>query len=82
MKNHSTQYAECKSEGLTGTGKFQSFKDHPELLPAFPNLPKNKKLTEAINSGELKGFETITCLRFGGECNSGNLECKKLRGRA
>jgi hypothetical protein len=72
--------AECKTQGLTGTGKFQSFKDHPEFLPAFPTFPKNRKLMEAITSGELKGLETIACLRFGGECNSGNLECKKMRG--
>jgi len=72
---------ECKKQGLTGKGKFYSFKYHPELLPVFPRLPKNKKLTEAINSGELRGLRATSCLRFGGECNSANVECKKMRGR-
>ena len=80
MKNHSAQMMECKRQGSSSKGKFQSFKDHPEFLPAFPHLPKNRKLMEAINNGKLKGLETIACLRFGRECNSGNLECKKLRG--
>ena len=81
MKNHSTQMVECKTQGLLGRGEFKSFKEHPEFLPAFPNLPKNKKLVEAITVGKLKGLEGIACLRFGGECSNQHPECKKLRGR-
>lgn len=80
MINHSKQYIECKKAGLTGKGEFWSFKDKPELLPRFPNAPKNKKLMEAIASGEFNGIQTISCLKFGGMCSNQNLECKKLRG--
>ncbi len=76
MKNYSAQFVECKNTGFTVKGEFQSFEEHPNLLPLFPK----PKLKEAIESGELKGLETIVCLRFGGECNSGHKDCKKLRG--
>ena len=70
MKLHSKQMVECEEQGLTGKGEFQSFKEHPELLPALQFLPKNKKLMEAIDSGELKGIQFTSCLRFGGICSS------------
>jgi hypothetical protein len=80
MKTHWLQAVECKKQGLTGKGEFQSFEDHPELLPAFPYFPKYKKLTEAIDSGELKGIQFTACLRFGGICSSNHEECRKMRG--
>jgi hypothetical protein len=70
------QARECRKEGMIGVGTFQSFKDHPELLPLFPN----KKMVEAIKSGVWTGVEQSSCLRFGGDCHSKNEECMKMRG--
>jgi hypothetical protein len=80
MKGFRDQYIECKEAGLVQVGRFQSFEDHPELLPRFPRLPKLKKMMQKIQSGELKGLNVMDCKRFGGDCSSGHAECKKLRG--
>jgi hypothetical protein len=70
------QFLHCKEFCMVGVGAFRSFEDYPELLPLFPN----KKMFEAIKSGEFKGFFPNICLKFGGDCNGGNVECRKMRG--
>ena len=73
------QFSECKRDGFLGKGEPRPFKDYPELLPSpFHKAAKiiAKKLEEDPNFG----FDTIACLRFGGECCSGKIECKRLRG--
>jgi hypothetical protein len=79
MINFSTQFRQCKKYGYTGKGKFQAFKDHPEMMPN-PISRNGRKVLAAIQSGKLTGLETIACLRFGGECRSDNPGCRKLRG--
>lgn len=72
----STQFRECKKAGFVGRGEFLSFEDHPEMLPAFPSA----EMAKAIRLGEWKGIQTLSCLRFGGTCQSSNQGCRKLRG--
>ncbi len=76
MKNFRIQFNECAREGYHADGEFLEFKNHPELLPAYPN----EKMQTDIENGVWKGIQTTACLRFGGMCFSGNKECKKLRG--
>ena len=80
MKNHSKQLLECKNAGLTGIGELQTFKDHPEWLPAQPWRTKLKLMMDKIKNGELTGIQFTTCLRFGGNCSNQHPDCKKLRG--
>lgn len=75
-KGFREQFIECTDQGYNTRTHFVPFKDDPSMLPAFPN----KKMREALKSGEWKGLETTLCDRFGGKCSSGNPECKKLRG--
>lgn len=75
-KSYLEQFSECKTNDLVGQGDFQSFEEHPEMLPLFPKL----ETWEAISKGEFKGFSRNTCLKFGGFCSSGNEGCRKLRG--
>ena len=74
------QLIECTDAGFCKETVFESFEEHPEMLPAFLFLPKFDKMRKAIESGELKGFDKILCGRFGGECMSNNPGCRKLRG--
>jgi len=69
------QFIECSNNGLTEQTEFHSFEDNIDFLPLFPN----KKMKEAITSGEWKGIDLIICGKFGGFCNSGNEQCRKLR---
>ena len=80
FKSFSKQFGECEDQGYLTEKEFESFEEHPEILPAFIELPKFDKMREAIKSGELKGFEFYLCGRFGGQCNSGHSECRKMRG--
>jgi len=76
IKSFQEQFCECSDLGFHKETEFKSFEEHPELLPA----PFNKKINEAIKSGEMKGIDFTVCGRFGGHCSSGNEQCKKLRG--
>ena len=63
---------------MTAKGEIQKFKDFPELLPVFPRkavLAIKRELEKNPNFG----FETIRCLKFGGQCHSGNPRCKAMR---
>lgn len=80
MKTFREQLIECDDAGFRNERVFESFEEHPEILPAFLFLPKFDIMRKAIESGELKGFEKTICGKFGGNCSSGNLECRKLRG--
>lgn len=80
MKTFREQFSECNKEGFCDKREFQSFEENPGLLPAFLFLPKFDKMRKALESGELKGFDKIICGRFGGDCHSGNENCRKLRG--
>ena len=86
MKNpkaFSKQFQECKRDGFTGKGELEKFSDHPELLPPLPRLlysKKFKKFKKWVETDPNAGLETIKCLRFGGVCNSGHKDCRKLRG--
>ena len=70
------QLLQCMRTGMVGEGPLKTFEEHPELLPLFPS----KKFAKAIMSGELKGFALNLCMKFGGECYGGNVECRKMRG--
>jgi hypothetical protein len=74
MKSFREQFTECKRNGFTKPGKFISFEHHPEMLPFCPT--KRKKMLEA----KVKGFNEMSCGRFGGSCSSGHPACRKLRG--
>jgi hypothetical protein len=78
VKPFSQQYRECRQAKLTGVGPIKKFKDHPDLLPVRP-LRAVKIIAEALKKDPDFGFPFVTCLRFGGECNSGKPECRKLR---
>ena len=75
MKLHRHQFGECKEQGFLEKNIFKSFKDHPEMLPAFPN----QKMQTALESGEWSGITIFECGRFGGECSSGHPDCRKMR---
>jgi len=60
-------------------GELQKFKDHPEMLPA-PWHRAAKIVAEKMKGDPDFGLAPLLCLRFGGECNSGNPGCRKLRG--
>lgn len=75
MKTFRKQFSECCNAGYNKEKVFKSFKDYPNLLPAFP---KNK-MKEAIQSGKFNGVDIILCGRFGGECNSNHPDCINLR---
>lgn len=67
-----SQFQTCSHEGLVGT-------DGPEveLRPAFPN----KNLRDYyLKHGEWPVLNSCSCRRFGGQCSSAHVECRKLRG--
>ena len=72
----SEQFASCSKEGLTKKTLFFSFEVHPEFLPAFPS----QHMAKLIKSGKWKGNDFIVCGLFGGICNGGHAECRKMRG--
>lgn len=73
------QFRECSDLGFHKAGELQKFKDHPELLPA-PWHHAAKKIAELLKENPDEGRIPVMCLRFGGECRSSNVECRKLRG--
>jgi hypothetical protein len=77
-KSFREQFVECSDAGMHKPGELQKFKDHPEMLPAFWH-PASKKIAEELKKNPDFGLTPIMCLRFGGECSSGNVECQKLR---
>jgi len=79
MKSFKKQFCECKEQGYLNEIKFESFEEHPEILPAFPWKKRLKPMMDAIKSGELKGLNKYICGRFGGDCNSGHDDCRKMR---
>jgi hypothetical protein len=86
IKPFHKQLCECDELGYRKETVFYSFKDYPSMLPAFPN----KKMAEAIKSGEWTGNDFVKCGRFidsstddiqmKGMCRSSHPECRKLRG--
>ena len=79
MKSFRKQIIECNNAGFRNETVFESFADHPELMPAFPWKKSLQPLMRAIESGELKGLDKTLCGRFGGDCNSGNPDCRRIR---
>jgi hypothetical protein len=53
MKPFQKQFQECSTAGYLGKGSFESFADHPELMPLLPS----KKMRKAITSGEFSGVQ-------------------------
>ena len=78
MKPFNKQFKECSYLNMLGKGSFKKWKDHPELLP-LPWSRAAKLIAEEIEINPNAGVGFIGCKRFGGDCNSGNLECKELR---
>jgi hypothetical protein len=74
MKAFSEQIRECMDEGKYGSaqGPYFPYDKFPELLPWNP-----RKAAEILKKE--KGLRLSACLRFGGSCHSGKVECKKLR---
>lgn len=75
MKHYQKQYHECYTAGLTSESIFESFKDNPGLLPAFPN----KFMQKAIEDGTFSGIHIIQCGKFGGTCSSKHEKCVSMR---
>lgn len=78
IKPFRDQFLECKKGNFHGQGALLKFKDHPELLP-LPTSKISVKLTKEIKDNPDCGITPILCLRFGGNCHSGNAKCRKLR---
>jgi hypothetical protein len=78
-KGFRDQYIECKKQGMVTEGSVQKFKDHPDLLPAFWH-PAAPKIAKKLKEDPEFGLASMMCLRFGGECNSGHPQCRKMRG--
>lgn len=77
MKPFSEQFRECRAAGHHAETEFASFKDHPELMPAFPN----QKMADALENGKWGGIHLMLCGKFrNGRCSSSNPLCRKLRG--
>lgn len=77
MKSFSEQFRECRAAGFHSETEFASFKDYPQLVPAFPN----QKMRAALKTGEWNGIPIILCGKFlNGHCSSANPLCRKLRG--
>lgn len=79
IKPFHQQYSECRTEGMHGEGPFLKYKDRPDLLP-MPWSRAAKLIAEELKVNPNAGMRTVSCERFGGICNSGKPECKKLRG--
>ena len=78
MKSFHDQYVECEEQGMHILGKIEKFKDHPELLP-LPWHSAAPKLSKKLEEDPEFGLTPVTCLRFGGKCSSGHLDCQKMR---
>jgi guanylate kinase len=65
------QFIGCSNGGFHGEGP--SLKLTPDLLPFCP--AKRKQMLE---SGMTR-LPTVSCLRFGGRCSSGNTQCREHR---
>lgn len=75
MKLFFEQYQECRKANLVGL----KLGEEHELIPAYPH----KKVRDYVEEhGEWPKIRTSLCLKFGGECSSGNKDCRKLRGIA
>ena len=42
-------------------------------------IPLNPKIAKKFIDEDIKFFDTVACLRFGGKCNSTNARCRRLR---
>ena len=72
------QFPECKREGFVGYGPVRYFE--PWEFPLF-NRKAIKAFKKAIDeTGKPPTTQDCTCLRFGGICHSGNIDCMRLRG--
>ena len=78
MKSFCLQYRECHLAKMTGIGELLKFKDHPELLPA-PWHPAAFILADKLKKNPDLGIRTVSCKRFGGQCNSRHEQCRALR---
>jgi hypothetical protein len=86
IKPFHKQLCECDELGYRKETVFYSFKDYPNMLPAFPK----KEWIDKIKSGEWTGNDFVKCDRFTdsskedtemkGICRSSHPECRKLRG--
>lgn len=69
MKSFKEQYVECREYGFHGKG---------EPLVSPNDLPLVQQMTPEQKSA-LKTKFTVSCLRFGGICSSGNEACRQMR---
>lgn len=79
-KSFHTQFCECKKLKLNPPGKFVRFKDDPGLLPAPWHKPAIINVKKMLEENPNAGLQFLKCLKFGGNCDSGNKKCQKLRG--
>ena len=79
MKTFHQQFCECKEERLVSEGPLKKWKDHPELLP-LPWSRAAKLIVEEVKVNPDAGLRMNLCGKFGGECQSGNEDCRKMRG--
>jgi|SRR5581483_8888254 len=77
MKSFREQFIECSKNKLHGDGPFLKWKDHPELLPIFPKAAR--AVARVLKKDPEAGLQTISCLKFGGQCSSGHPQCRELR---
>lgn len=73
MKDFRSQFTKCLVDGLVlkRKAKPNEFSD-AELTVLFPIRLAGTKMTPPV--------EINVCGKFGGDCHSGNFECRKLRG--
>ena len=80
IKSFRNQFCECKLDGMNKPGPIQKFKDHPEMLPHPMCVKASKAVAQKLKEDPEFGLTPLLCLRFGGECSSGNPGCMNLRG--
>lgn len=78
MKDFRTQYIECRRDKQCVEGPLLKFKDNPHLLP-HPVSKAARSVAAALKKNPDEGMKLMLCLRFGGNCNSGQPKCKELR---
>ena len=78
MRSFREQYIECEENGFHAYGEVEKFKDHPEMLPS-PFHPAAPKIAQKLKEDPEFGLTPIMCLRFGGQCHSGHLDCRQMR---